>query len=54
MSSDGSDDDEDYNVYMEGHHTAIDAKRFPVHDACEYDTLEALKVRRVFWGFRVL
>eukprot|EP00977_Amphora_coffeiformis_P003804 scaffold765_cov160-Amphora_coffeaeformis.AAC.5 len=42
MSSDGSDD-EDYDAYMETHHASLDEKRFPVHDACEFDSLEALK-----------
>ena len=50
MSSDGSDD-EDYDAYMETHHTDLDAKRFPVHDACEFDSLEALKVRRPLHSF---
>ena len=44
MSTDGSDD-EDYDAYMEAHHGHLDAKRFPIHDACEFDSLEALKVR---------
>ena len=45
MSTDGSEDDEDYDAYMETHHNHLDAKRFPIHDACEFDSLEALKVR---------
>ena len=49
MSSDGSDD-EDYDVYMETHHAPYDTKRFPIHDACEFESLEALKVRSVVAG----
>ena len=44
MSTDGSED-EDYDAYMDTHHDHLDAKRFPIHDACEFESLEALKVR---------
>jgi hypothetical protein len=45
MSSDSSDD-EDYDAYMETHdpHDHPDVKRYPIHDACEFDTVQALKV----------
>ena len=55
MSSDGSDD-EDYDAYMEAHHNHHDAKRFPIHDACEFESLDALQVSSAvgpFFGFFV-
>lgn len=43
MSSDGSDD-EDYDAYADSHPVHMNEKRFPIHDACEFESLEALKV----------
>jgi hypothetical protein len=43
MSSDGSDD-EDYDAYMDQHVAGADAMRFPIHDACESESLDVLKV----------
>eukprot|EP00522_Entomoneis_paludosa_P010281 CAMPEP_0172442002 /NCGR_PEP_ID=MMETSP1065-20121228/2480_1 /TAXON_ID=265537 /ORGANISM="Amphiprora paludosa, Strain CCMP125" /LENGTH=1034 /DNA_ID=CAMNT_0013191647 /DNA_START=121 /DNA_END=3225 /DNA_ORIENTATION=+ len=41
MSSDGSDDDEDYHAYSARSHSM--EKRYPIHDACEFDDIEVLK-----------
>ena len=42
MSTDDSDDD-DYDAFVESHH--IQERRFPVHDCCEFEDIDALRVR---------
>ena len=42
-SDSDSDDDEDYDAY--GVEEEVESKRYPIHDACEFDDLDALKVR---------
>ena len=42
-SSDGSDDAHDY-AYGESSHI-IDSRRYPVHDCCEFDDADDLRVR---------
>jgi hypothetical protein len=41
-----SDDDDDFN--FESSH--VGSKRYPVHDCCEFDDAESLKVSLVFVG----
>ena len=43
MSS-SSDDDDDYAY---GDSNAIESKRFPVHDCCEFEDAEALRVSEI-------
>jgi hypothetical protein len=46
-SSGSSDDDEDYDNYHNASDQAADVetKRYPVHDACEFEDIDALRVR---------
>jgi hypothetical protein len=44
MSSDSSDDDEDYAF---GEATTDLERRYPIHDACEFEEIETLRVSAV-------
>jgi hypothetical protein len=41
MSSDSSDDDEDY---AHGESIPVHEKRYPIHDCCEFEDAETLRV----------
>ena len=45
MSSSSESDDEDYDAYVDSSQQDADNKRFPIHDCCEFDDIDALKVR---------
>jgi len=43
--SDGSEsEDEDYEAYVEAAH--VHERRYPLHDCCEFEDVDALKVRK--------
>jgi len=41
--SDSESDDDDYEVYGESHHSIRD-RRYPLHDCCEFEDVDALRV----------
>jgi len=41
--SDGSSDDDDFNFESE-----VGSRKFPVHDCCEFEDSESLKVSKLF------
>ena len=44
MSTSEGSDDEEYQTYPGLSHSSLE-RRYPIHDACEFDDIEALKVR---------